>query len=155
VLAEFCKTRALASYKVAKVLEHSRLSWFDCFKWRYSKDIGEASFLFHWAVARQRERYRRDLKTVERRAGAHRFGSPRASAPLSHAARKASRQFDQASFRLAGRGVFGPLSCLTLDGEALRQGFRLVQAPTEPCGDKHEILALCRVANRTGTIPVP
>ena len=64
VLAELCKTRPLASYKVSKLLEHCGVSRLDRFKWRYSKDIGEASLLFHWAVARQRERYRRALKKI-------------------------------------------------------------------------------------------
>ena len=69
VLAGFCKSRVVASYKVGKLLEFNGVDSFEYLKWRYSKHIGEASFLFHWAVARQRASYRRALKGGPARLG--------------------------------------------------------------------------------------
>jgi hypothetical protein len=38
-LAQFCRTRLLTSYTVARLLELTGLDSFEYFKWRYSKDI--------------------------------------------------------------------------------------------------------------------
>lgn len=61
-----CESRFFMSPKVSRLLERLKLDSLRLFKWRHSKRSGEVSLLFHWAVAKQRERYWQALASVQR-----------------------------------------------------------------------------------------
>jgi hypothetical protein len=55
------RSRLVTSPKISRLLDRLGLDTLSSLKWRYSKEVGEVSVLFHWALALQRERYRRAL----------------------------------------------------------------------------------------------
>jgi hypothetical protein len=63
-LAALGRTRPFTSPKVSRLLNRLRLDSLSAFRWRHSKEVGEVSLLFHWAIAMQRVRYRRALSEV-------------------------------------------------------------------------------------------